>query len=103
MISIGRDTLIGEFVTIRDANHGIDPDKPIRQQPHRTAAIEIGKDVWIGRGAVILPGVKIGDGSVVGANSVVTRSLEAGVVAVGSPARVIKNRNIEHGSLSQAA
>jgi len=94
-ITIGQGTLIGEFVTIRDANHGIAADQPVRKQAHDSAPIGIGKDVWIGRGSVILPGVQIGDGAIIGANSVVTRSLGPGVIAVGSPARVIKRRAME--------
>lgn len=91
-ISIGDYTMIGEFVTIRDANHGIDSGRLIRNQPHKAQAIHIGRDVWIGRGVCILPGVSIGDGAVVGANSVVTKSIPAGKIAVGSPARVVKKR-----------
>lgn len=91
-VTIGDHSLIGEFVTIRDANHGIAPDQTIRSQPHNSERISIGEDVWIGRGVVILPGVTIGDGSVIGANSVVTKDIEPGMIAVGSPAKVIKNR-----------
>lgn len=91
-ISIGRDTLIGEFVTIRDANHAITAGTPIRTQGHEASPIHIGKDVWIGRGAVILPNVTIGDGSVIGANSVVTKDVAAGMIAVGSPAKAIRQR-----------
>jgi acetyltransferase-like isoleucine patch superfamily enzyme len=102
-LSIGDDTLIGEFVTIRDANHGIAADAPVRQQGHIAEAIEIGSDVWIGRGAVILPGVTIGNGAIIGANSVVTRPIEAGMIAVGSPARVIKPRSPETTPLKRVA
>lgn len=91
-INIGDDTLMGEFVTIRDANHGIKKDINIRQQAHESQAINIGKDVWIGRGCVILPGVTIEDHCVIGANSVVTSSIPKNSIAVGSPARVIKQR-----------
>ena len=91
-ISIGDDTLIGEFVSIRDANHGVSPEKLIREQPHTRKAIKIGRDVWIGRGSVILPGVEIGDGSIIGANSVVTKSVPAGTIAVGSPAKPLRKR-----------
>jgi len=91
-VTIGDHCMIGEFVTIRDANHGIAPEEPIRSQPHNSKKINIGKDVWIGRGVVVLPGVTIGDGCVVGANSVVTKDIEPGMIAVGSPAKVIKKR-----------
>jgi len=91
-ITIGDDTMIGEFATIRDANHGTKAGKTVHSQPHQAEAIQIGKDVWIGRGVAILPGVNIGDGSIIGANSVVTKSIPAGMIAVGSPANVIKKR-----------
>ena len=52
--------------------------------------MEIGSDVWIGGGAIILPGVTIGDGAVIGAGSVVTKDVPAGVVAVGNPCRVVR-------------
>jgi len=91
-IEIGEHTLIGEFVTIRDANHGISPEHLIRTQAHEAKTIMIGKDVWIGRGAVILPGVTLGDGCVIGANSVVTKDVAEGMIAVGSPAKAIRKR-----------
>lgn len=91
-VSIGRDCLIGEYVSIRDADHGIEPDRPIRTQPHISAPIEIGRDVWIARGSVILKGVRIGDGAVVAANSVVTKDAPSMAVVGGVPARVIKWR-----------
>lgn len=91
-IVIGDDTLIGEFVSIRDANHGIRVSKKINTQPHEAKEIIIGNDVWIGRGSVILPGVSIGDGSIIGANSVVTKTIPENVIAVGTPAKVIRTR-----------
>jgi len=91
-ISIGEYCLIGEFVTIRDANHGVEPGSRIKEQPHATKAIAIGNDVWIGRGVCILPGVTIGDGVVIGANSVVTKSVPANVIVAGVPAKVIRER-----------
>jgi acetyltransferase-like isoleucine patch superfamily enzyme len=92
-VSIGDYTLIGEFVSIRDANHGIVPGIPIYQQPHEASPIRIGIDVWIGRGACILPGVTIGDGAVIGANSIVTKDIPANAIAAGIPAKVIRNRH----------
>jgi len=91
-IIIGDHTLIGEFVSIRDANHGIAPDHLVRSQDHQSKPITIGRDVWIGRGSVILPGVTIGDGSIIGANSVVTKNIEAGMIAVGTPATSVRPR-----------
>lgn len=92
-VAIGDDTLIGEYASIRDANHGIRAGQLIRLQAHDATPVCIGRDVWIGRGACILPGVDIGDGAVIGANSLVSRSIPAGAVAVGTPARVISYRS----------
>lgn len=92
LVSIGDDSLVGEYASIRDANHSIHAGQLIRLQRHEGAAVRIGRDVWIGRGACILPGVNIGDGAVIGANSIVTHDVPAGAVAVGSPAKVIKYR-----------
>jgi len=89
-IVIGDDCLIGEYVSIRDANHGTAAMHLFREQRHESAAIRIGHNVWIGRGTVVLKGVTIGAGSVVGANSVVTRDIPPGCIAVGVPAKVIK-------------
>lgn len=92
-VTIGDYSLVGEFVSIRDANHGIEPDALIRRQPHTSEPIHIGRDVWVGRGACLLPGIEIGDGAVIGANSVVTRSIPAGAIAVGTPAKVLRYRS----------
>jgi len=91
-IAIGDDTLIGEYVSIRDANHGTAPGALIRTQLHDATPITIGRDVWIGRGTAVLKGVTIGDGAIVAANSVVTRDVPAGTVVAGVPARVIRRR-----------
>lgn len=92
-VSIGPDTLIGEYVSIRDADHGVEPDRPIREQPHASRPIRIGQGVWIGRGAVVLKGVTIGDGAVVAANSVVTRDVAPMAIVAGSPARELRRRD----------
>lgn len=93
-VSIGDHTLIGEYVTIRDANHGTRRDTLIKQQPHDAAAITIGRDVWIGRGACVLKGVRLEDGCVVGANSVVTKDVAANTCVAGAPARPIGERRL---------
>jgi maltose O-acetyltransferase len=86
-VSIGDKTQIGPAVQILAADHPRDPAE-------RTAGLEfgrpirIGRNVWIGGGAIILPGVTIGDDALIGAGSVVTRDVPAGAVAVGNPARV---------------
>lgn len=91
-IVIGDDAMIGEYVSIRDANHGTELGALIREQKHQSASISIGKDVWIGRGSCVLKGVIIGDGAVIGANSVVTRSVSEGVICAGAPVRQLAVR-----------
>lgn len=92
-VSIGCDCLIAELVSIRDHDHGTrDEQVPMRSQPERVAAVNIESDVWLGSKVTVLRGVTIGSGTVVGANSVVTKSLPSGVVAAGVPARVIRDR-----------
>jgi acetyltransferase-like isoleucine patch superfamily enzyme len=88
-ISIGDDTLVGEYVSIRDANHGTIAGSLIRSQPLIAEAIEIGRDVWLGRGCCILKGVCIGDGAVIGANSVVTGNVPPQAIYAGAPAKQI--------------
>ncbi|WP_045276746.1 acyltransferase [Microbacterium terrae] len=79
-------------VYISDHMHGFDdPDLPIRDQDLvRVAPVRIGRGAWLGQNVVVMPGVTIGAGAVVGANSVVTRDIPARTVAVGAPARVIR-------------
>lgn len=91
-VSIGDFTIIGEYVSIRDANHGMERDKPMRYQKHTSQSIRIGRDVWIGRGCCILPGVTIGEGSVIGANSVINKDIPPYSIAAGVPAKIIRKR-----------
>ncbi len=91
-IVLGDAVLAGEFVSIRDADHGLAAGQLISQQPLATSPVVIGADVWLGRGVAVLKGCTVGAGAVIGANAVVTRSLPAGAIAVGSPARVIRQR-----------
>jgi len=88
-IEIGAGTMIGEYTSIRDANHRLQGEVPLRDSGHVAEPIHIGRDVWIGRGAMILPGVSIGDRAVIGANAVVTKDVPAGAVVVGVPARPV--------------
>ena len=88
-IYVGDYTLIGPNVTIATAGHPIDPD--LREQAYQyNASVRIGRNCWIGAGAVIVPGVTIGNNVVVGAGSIVTKDLPDNVVAVGNPCRVLR-------------
>lgn len=86
-IVIGDHLQMGPAVQLYTASHPIDPDER-RSGLEAAQPIRIGNDVWIGGGAVILPGVSIGDGAVVGAGSVVTRDVAPRCVVAGNPARV---------------
>lgn len=88
-IKIGSGTMIGEYASIRDANHARLPCLTIRESGHIAKPINIGNEVWIGRGVTILGGVTIGNGATVGANAVVTRDVLAGTTVVGVPARAV--------------
>ena len=88
-IYVGDYTMMGPNVTIATAGHPILPE--LREQQYQyNAPVHIGKCCWIGAGAIILPGVTIGDNVVVGAGSVVTQDLPSNVVAVGNPCRVLR-------------
>lgn len=88
-IYIGDKTMIGPNVTIATAGHPILPE--LRERALQfNVDVHIGKNVWIGAGAIIVPGVTIGDNSVIGAGSVVTKDIPANVVAVGNPCRVMR-------------
>ena len=87
-VTIGDFTLFGPAVQIYTATHPLDAD--LRRKQEFGKPIAIGSDVWVGGGAIVCPGVTIGSKSVIGAGSVVTRSIPAGVFAVGNPCRVIR-------------
>lgn len=86
-IEIGDGSLIGHCTVITTINHDFDPKK---RGDMTTKPIIIGKNVWIGSNSTILPGVKIGDGAIVAAGSVVTKNVEENTVVAGVPAKKIK-------------
>jgi acetyltransferase-like isoleucine patch superfamily enzyme len=91
-VRIGADCRIGPEVFITASDYGLRPDEPIAYQERNERDVTIGNDVWLGARVFIGAGVELGDGCVVSAGSVVTRSLPAGSVAVGVPARIVRRR-----------
>ncbi len=90
LITVGDDVQIGPQVQLLTPTHPTDPD--LRRAKWEAAEpISIGDNVWLGGGCIVLPGVAIGEDTVVGAGTVVTTSLPAGVVAVGNPARIVRS------------
>jgi galactoside O-acetyltransferase len=88
-IYVGDYTMIGPNVTICTAGHPILPE--LREKGYQyNAPVRIGRNCWIGAGAILLPGVTVGDNTVIGAGSVVTKDIPADVVAVGNPCRVLR-------------
>lgn len=89
-VRIGDDVQIGPNVQLLTATHPLEPG-PRREKWEGSDPITIGDNVWLGGGVIVCPGVTIGADTVVGAGSVVTRDLPAGVLALGSPARVVRD------------
>lgn len=94
-VEIGDNVLMASFVYISDHSHGEVADgetniPPLERPLYSKGPIIIGNNVWIGEKVCILPNVRIGDGSVIGAGSVVTKDIPSGSVAVGNPAKVIR-------------
>lgn len=88
-IYVGDNTMFGPNVTVATAGHPILPE--LRAKAYQfNMPVHIGKNCWIGAGAVIVPGVRIGDNTVIGAGSIVTKDIPANVVAVGNPCRVLR-------------
>lgn len=88
-IYIGSNTMIGPNVTIATAGHPVLPE--LREQAYQfNAPVHIGKNCWLGAGVIVLPGITIGDNSVIGAGSVVTKDIPENVIAVGNPCRILR-------------
>lgn len=90
-VSIGNHVNLAQGITVTALNHNFsDPDKLIDEQGISTAAVHIGDDVWIGANAVVLPGVTIGNHSVVAAGAIVTKDVPQGSLVAGVPAKILK-------------
>ena len=85
-VTIGDHTRIGDLATVYDTDvHEVEQGRPVRVDP-----VAIGRNVWIGRNAVVLPGVTIGDHAVVGAGAIVTKDVPARAIVAGNPARIVR-------------
>src|SRR5262249_34816819 len=92
-VTIGQFTGLGHYASIQDSDlHNLEPGTPIRVAP-----VTIGRNVWVGRNAVILPGVTIGDHAVIAARAVVTRDAEDRTLVAGVPARPIRRLDVPEG------
>jgi acetyltransferase-like isoleucine patch superfamily enzyme len=102
-IRLGHHALLGPEVMITASNYGIAPGTPVMDQPKIERDVIIGDDVWLGARVIVLPGVEIGDGCVVGAGAIVTRSLPPHSIAVGNPAKVVGSRLLRGVDVPQRA
>jgi acetyltransferase-like isoleucine patch superfamily enzyme len=92
-VRIGAQCVIADRAMFIDFDHGVvEVERPIRSQGIYKRDVEVGSNVWIGYGACILRGVRVGDNSIVGTNSVVTKDVPANAVVAGIPARIIRMR-----------
>jgi acetyltransferase-like isoleucine patch superfamily enzyme len=92
-VRIGEQCVIADRAMFIDFDHGVvEVERPIRHQGIYKREVEVGSNCWVGYGACILRGVRVGDNSIVGANAVVTRDVPANAVVGGVPARVIRMR-----------
>jgi acetyltransferase-like isoleucine patch superfamily enzyme len=95
-ITIGNNTLIAQNVSLIASNHIISHQQPYRDLPWDTTkvGVEIGENVWLGAGVTVLPGCQIGNNAVVGAGSIVTKSIPANEIWVGTPAKKLRNVDV---------
>jgi acetyltransferase-like isoleucine patch superfamily enzyme len=93
-VRIGDECVIADRAMFIDFDHGVvEVERPVRTQGIYTREVEVGSNVWIGYGACILRGVKVGDNSIIGANSVVTKDVPANAVVGGIPAQILRMRD----------
>ena len=93
-VRIGEQCVIADRAMFIDFDHGVvEVERPIRTQGIYTREVEVGSNVWIGYGACILRGVRVGDNAIVGTNSVVTKDVPANAVVAGVPARIVRMRD----------
>jgi acetyltransferase-like isoleucine patch superfamily enzyme len=94
-VRIGEQCVIADRAMFIDFDHGVvEVERPIRLQGIYKRDVEVGSNVWIGYGACVLRGVRVGDNAIVGTNSVVTKDVPANAVVAGIPARVIRMREV---------
>jgi len=92
-VRIGQQCVIADRAMFIDFDHGtVEVERPIRVQGIYKRAVDVGSNVWIGYGACVLRGVQVGDNSIVGTNSVVTKDVPANAVVGGQPARILRER-----------
>ena len=92
-VRIGEECVIADRAMFIDFDHGVvEVERPIRKQGIYTREVEVGSNVWIGYGACILRGVRVGDNAIVGSNAVVTKDVPANAVVAGVPARIVRMR-----------
>lgn len=91
-VTIGEDTMMAGYCYIQSSSHGMRRAQTVKSQPHTHMPIAIGRDVWLGAGATILPGITVGDGAMVAARAVVNRDVPPFGIVAGIPAKVIGER-----------
>lgn len=104
-VDIGNNVLMASHIYISDNSHGYydgsncdsSPLTPPKDRAYKVAPVKIGDNVWLGEGVIVMPGVEIGSGCVIGAHSIVNKSIPSNCIAVGSPAKVIKKYSQQTG------
>ena len=102
-VEIGNNVLMASHVYISDNSHGVykgtiedsSPNTPPQKRNYLIECVKIGDNVWLGEGVIVMPGVTIGNGCVIGAHSVVNKSIPDNCIAVGTPAKIIKRYSFD--------